>query len=62
MPECEAFTEVHIVRTAEDFSAALDKARAEEADPEFRGKLRNLGRDNSWSTRVQVVLDHIGAK
>lgn len=56
LPECEAFSEVHAVRTAEEFSAALDEARAEGKDEGFRERLRGLARANSWSTRVDAVL------
>ena len=59
MPECEAFSEVHIARTADEFSAALDRARMEEGDRQFRERLRNLGRENSWAARVQAVLDRL---
>jgi glycosyltransferase involved in cell wall biosynthesis len=59
MPECEAFSEVHIARTTEEFSAALDRARIEQGDQQFRERLRKLGRENSWAARVQVVLDHL---
>jgi len=59
MPECEAFPEVHIARNTAEFSAALDKAKMEVEDLEFRERLRNLGRENSWKMRVQVALDHL---
>jgi glycosyltransferase involved in cell wall biosynthesis len=59
MPECEAFPEVHIARNAAEFSAALDKAKMEGEDLEFRERLRSLGRENSWKTRVQVALEHL---
>lgn len=59
MPECEAFPEVHIARTAAEFSAALDKAKVEAEDLQFRETLRNLGRENSWASRVQLALRHL---
>ena len=59
MPECEAFAEVHIARTAREFSAALDRSKAQGEDLQFRERLRTLGRENSWAARVQLVLSHL---
>lgn len=59
MPECEAFPEVHIARNAKEFSEALDRAKMEGEDPEFRERLQNLGRENSWKSRVQLALEHL---
>jgi glycosyltransferase involved in cell wall biosynthesis len=59
MPECEAFPEVHIARNADEFSAALDRAKMEGGDLEFRERLRNLGRENSWEARVHLALEHL---
>jgi teichuronic acid biosynthesis glycosyltransferase TuaH len=62
MPECMAFSEVHIARTAEEFSNALDAARAQGLDPRFRERMQSLGRENSWTARVQTVLGHLQAR
>lgn len=59
MPECQAFAEVHIVRDAREFSLALDVAKAQGGDPQFRQRLRNLGRTNSWTSRVKLVSLHL---
>lgn len=59
MPECQAFSEVHIVRNAEEFSRALDLARAQGQTPEFPERLRKLGRENSWTSRVNLVLENL---
>jgi len=59
MPECEAFPEVHIARNAEEFSVALDRAKMEGEDLECRERLRSLGRENSWESRVQLALEHL---
>ncbi len=59
MPECEAFAEVHIARNAEEFSLALDRAKTEGEDLQFRERLRSLGRENAWKARVQLVLEHL---
>ncbi len=56
MPECQAFPEVRIAATAEEFARALDEARERGRDPDFRAHLRALGRENSWSARVMTVL------
>ena len=59
MPECQAFSEVQIVRTAAEFSRALDLAKDQGRSLEFQERLRKLGRENSWTTRVKVVLKHL---
>lgn len=59
MPECEAFAEVHIARTTDEFSAALDRSKAQGKDLQFQERLRSLGRENSWSARVKLVLSHL---
>jgi SAM-dependent methyltransferase len=55
MPECVGYPEVNIARDAAEFSAALDKARAQGQDPAFREHLREIGRQNSWAERVREV-------
>jgi glycosyltransferase involved in cell wall biosynthesis len=62
MPECEAFSEVHIARTAEEFSRALDIARAQGQDRQFRERMRTLGSENSWTSRVHSILEHLRKK
>ncbi len=59
MPECAAFPEVTIARTARELAAALDPARAKGRDPAFRERLRSLGRENSWDARVKAVLTQL---
>jgi len=59
MPECQAFSEVHIIQDAEEFAQTLEVARAEGRDPQFRRRLRLLGRQNSWAARVQELLQHL---
>lgn len=56
MAECKAFPEVRIAATAEEFALALDEARAQGRDPDFRAHLRAVARENSWSARVMTVL------
>ena len=56
MPECQAYPEVRIAATAEEFTQALDDAREQGRDPNFRAHLRALGRENSWAARVMTVL------
>ena len=56
MPECRAYPEVRIAATAAEFASALDAARDQGRDPDFRARLRALGRENSWSARVMTVL------
>ena len=56
MAECEAYPEVRIAATAAEFASALDAAREQGRDPDFRAHLRALGRENSWSARVMTML------
>lgn len=55
MPECMEFREVHIARTADEFARALDAARAEGQDRDFRRRVQKLGESNSWAARVREV-------
>jgi glycosyltransferase involved in cell wall biosynthesis len=56
MPECQAIEEVTIVGTAEELANALDGARRAGEDATYRERLRNLGRENSWTARVASLL------
>ncbi len=56
MPECEAFPEVRIADTAEQFAAALEAARADGRSADVRDKLRELGRANTWAARAQQIM------
>jgi glycosyltransferase involved in cell wall biosynthesis len=62
MPECVAFPEVRIARTAHEFSQALDAARAAGQDPAFRARLQEVARANSWVARVDSVLERLNAR
>lgn len=62
MPECEEFPEVHIAHNAEEFSLALDIARAQGEDSQFRARMRALGFENSWTSRVHAILEHLRNK
>jgi hypothetical protein len=59
MPECQAFDEVHIVRSAGEFSEALDLARSQGQDKQIRDRLRKLAHENSWTVRVKSVIEHL---
>jgi len=56
MAECRAHSEVRIAATAEEFSRALEEARAQGRDPDFRARLRSVARENAWSARVMTAL------
>lgn len=56
MPECQSYEEVLIVRDAQEFSRALDVAGERSRDPKARERLLSLGRENSWTIRVQKVV------
>jgi glycosyltransferase involved in cell wall biosynthesis/2-polyprenyl-3-methyl-5-hydroxy-6-metoxy-1,4-benzoquinol methylase len=55
MPECQAFAEVRVASSPEDFAAALDAARDSGRDATFIERLRELGRENSWEERLRQV-------
>jgi polysaccharide pyruvyl transferase CsaB len=57
MPECQSFAAVNIARDAEEFAHALDSARKQGLDPEFRAQLRATARKNSWAARVGTVTE-----
>ena len=59
MPECQAFSEVHIARTPEEFSLALDAARTEGGDPRFREVMQRLGQENSWASRLEKLVSQL---
>jgi glycosyltransferase involved in cell wall biosynthesis len=59
MPECVAFPEVRTARTAQEFSEALDAARASGQDAGFRARLQEIGRANAWTARVDSVLERL---
>ncbi len=59
MPECQGFSEVLVVNDIQEFSEALDIARARGQDQTFRHHLRLLGRENSWTARVEALLKHL---
>lgn len=61
LPEVAAFPEVLLARTADEFSAALDRAEAAAADPDLSARNRRLGRENSWQARCESVLERVAA-
>jgi hypothetical protein len=61
MPECQMFGEVLIVRTGEEFAAGLDVAKTRGRDVRFQERLRELARENSWTARVDSVIQHLDA-
>jgi glycosyltransferase involved in cell wall biosynthesis len=62
MPECQAHSEVRIVRTAQELDAALDAALADGQSEEVVRHLRAVGRANSWQARAKTVLDRLDAR
>jgi GT2 family glycosyltransferase len=59
MPECAAFEEVLIARTAEEFSAALDVAARRSGDALFQERLRAIARRNSWPLRARTIVQEL---
>ena len=62
MPECAAFDDVRIVRSAEAFAAALDEARRDAADPALRARLHALAARNTWTVRARETMQALEAK
>lgn len=62
MPECLAYREVFTVGRLQEFSEALDRARIQGKNQNFRDQLRNLAQQNSWSARVQLLETHLSNK
>lgn len=56
MPECEAFTDTLIARTAYDFAERLTEAKARSSDEAYRTRVRALAEANSWSSRVDSAM------
>lgn len=61
LPECRAFPEVLIAGDAPEFSKALDTAKQLGASREFTDRLRELGGLNSWTSRIELVIEKIRA-
>jgi glycosyltransferase involved in cell wall biosynthesis len=55
MPECMAFPEVRIARTAAEFASALRAAREDGRSAAVRSRLRQIGRENSWAARAEQI-------
>ena len=60
MPECQAFPEVLIADSPDDFLRQLERSRERGRDPAFRARLREIGRANSWEARVRSALEALG--
>ncbi len=58
--ECLAFEDVMTAEGAKDFSRSLDIARANAEDAHFRERMRKLAEENSWTARVQMVIERLG--
>jgi GT2 family glycosyltransferase/2-polyprenyl-3-methyl-5-hydroxy-6-metoxy-1,4-benzoquinol methylase len=56
MPECTAFSEIHVASTAEEFASALDAARSAAKNPQFRARLATLASENTWRARTRAAL------
>lgn len=59
MPECMAYEEVLIARTADEFADKLDLARQQGQDPAFRAHVQKLARENTWQARAQQAVSAI---
>jgi GT2 family glycosyltransferase len=55
MPECKQYPEVLTSEDQEEFVKNLDKALILKNDTDFTAKLIELGKNNSWETRVKDV-------
>lgn len=61
MPECAAFSEVLIGRSAEDFSQGLDHARLLTGGREYLDRLAPIISDNTWARRIHQVMEKLNA-
>ena len=59
LPECQWFPEVRIARDCDEFARALDLAKKDGEDEAFVGRLQSLAKQNSWTNRVALVLEHL---
>jgi glycosyltransferase involved in cell wall biosynthesis/SAM-dependent methyltransferase len=59
IPECQAYSEVHEVFTAEEFSSALDLALKESKITDVFHHLRAIGRYNRWSERIKKAAESL---
>lgn len=57
IPECASIPEVHIARTAEEFSQSLDAVKAKGLDKGFQRRVRALANENSWFARARTVTE-----
>jgi glycosyltransferase involved in cell wall biosynthesis len=55
MPECMAYHEVFAAGRLQEFSEALDSAKRQASDRNFRDRLRQMGRENSWAARIKTL-------
>jgi glycosyltransferase involved in cell wall biosynthesis/predicted nucleic acid-binding Zn-ribbon protein len=62
MPECVAYPQVIAAETAEEWSAALDRAMRQSRDADFVGALRDLARENSWMTRARAAIEALSRR
>jgi glycosyltransferase involved in cell wall biosynthesis len=62
MPECEAFSEVTIYCSADEFARALDRAAERGRGEAFRQRLRSLGLENSWHARALQITSALAQK
>jgi len=56
MPECMAYPEVRIVRTAMDFVKAMEESIGDSKDEDACAQRRAVAKANSWSVRSEIVL------
>ncbi|MBZ5535418.1 MAG: polysaccharide pyruvyl transferase family protein [Acidobacteriia bacterium] len=62
MPECQAYPEVHVVKGTLEFSRALDAAKEQGSSREFREQVRRLAKENSWTRRIETVVEQLEKK
>jgi polysaccharide pyruvyl transferase CsaB len=59
LPEAQAFSEVFVAGSLEEWRKALAAAYERRGDEVFRARLRDLSRRSDWSLRAQEILKHL---
>jgi glycosyltransferase involved in cell wall biosynthesis len=60
MPECESVPDVRIAHDSTELARALDAARSQGCDDQFKERVRNFASQHSWSSRAAQVTQSIG--
>ena len=59
MPECQQYPDVLIAHDGDDFSRQIQKALELGVTAEFQERMDQLAQQNTWSARVNLILDNL---